>query len=275
LAGVLAWLSRSAARSGREAIGLTLLLGALVTYPAVQFSTRHLFHLEFVWNIGVLSLPVAASEWRLLRPVLPRVLAGATLVLGGAAGSHAGLAALQQRALTAEIEALLDQPRRHLAPVREDSADGSILWRIAPPAEARAILDAPPDSMTNRIAEVGVQHDVRAVARRFVLTLGGPSCPAGPVALGLAYDHRPEVWQPLDSTLSVAPGEVAVVPGFYRGTQAFAGLRLPASHARCDVGVESLPLAGRLPAVFSANLPPEWRSLPLRKGLGRFATRRE
>ncbi|WP_376098474.1 hypothetical protein ACE7GA_08690 [Roseomonas sp. CCTCC AB2023176] len=127
--------------------------------------------------------------------------------------------------------------------------------------------------MTNRIAEVGIQHDVRAAARRVVLALGGPSCPAAPAALRLAYDHRPEVWQPLDSTLALAPGEVAVFPAFYRGTQAFAGVRLPASHAGCAVGMESLPLAGRLPAVFSATLPGTWRALPLRKGFGRFATR--
>ncbi|WP_376098471.1 hypothetical protein ACE7GA_08685 [Roseomonas sp. CCTCC AB2023176] len=111
LLGVLAWLWRSAARSGREATGLTLLLAALVTYPAIQFSTRHLFHLEFVWVIGLLSIPVAIVEWRRLRPVAPHVLAGVVLVLGGAAGLYAGLAALQQRALTAEIGALLDQAR--------------------------------------------------------------------------------------------------------------------------------------------------------------------
>ena len=103
-----------------------------------------------------------------------------------------------------------------------------------------------------------------------IMTVGETSCPPTPALIRLAYDHRPDVWQPLDSTLTIRPGAIAVFPAFYRATQNFSGVLLPASHAGCEAELFRLPMTHGLPLVLTAVLPPDWRSLRLRKGLGWF-----
>ena len=89
-AGILALLLRVAARSQMEALATAGLLLALLTYPMIQFSTRHVFYLEFVWVIGLLSLPCALWEWRRLLPVLPRFMLSVVLGVGLLAAVYAG-----------------------------------------------------------------------------------------------------------------------------------------------------------------------------------------
>src|SRR6185437_14824556 len=110
----------------------------------------------------------------------------------------------------------------------------------------------------------------RASGERMLLTLSGDTCPAAPVTLQLRYDHRPHVWQPLDSKMTMSRGDWAIFPAFYRATQSFAGVAVPASHASCEVNLFRTPVTYGLPLVMTAVLPPNWRSLPLRKGIGRF-----
>ena len=62
LAGFLALLWRVYLRSPTEAICTFLLLGFLMGYPGIQFAMRHVFHLEFVWVISVLSLVSVALK---------------------------------------------------------------------------------------------------------------------------------------------------------------------------------------------------------------------
>ncbi|MCO4053323.1 MAG: hypothetical protein HEQ16_04560 [Bosea sp.] len=274
-AGVFAWLLLAASRSGREAAGLALLLVTLLAYPGIQFSTRHAFHLEFIWVIGLLSIPLALWRWRMLAPVFVSFAATTALALGAVGVLYMGLAQVQQRLLTKAFAELLAHPREPIAAVRQENPDGTILWRVPVPPEGQALIDAPPDAMTVRLPEVGIQHDVRAHANRMLLVLEGADCPQLPASVGLVYAHRPEVWQKLDSQISLAPGATAVFPAFYRGTQHFEGLQLPASHARCAVALTALPLTGPLPSVLTAVLPVNWHSLPLRKGLGGFGLRHE
>jgi hypothetical protein len=245
------------------------LLG-LLAYPAIQFSVRHVFYLEFVWVLALLSLLSVALEWRRLMPVLPRFGLAVGAVLGAMLAAYAGLAWFQQRRLTAEFAALLAAPRQVVAPVPEPEGDGSVLLRVPVPDGAVATAQGPPDSMNDGIASVGVEHSVRASGERMLLTLGGTRCPTDPVRLGLRYDHRPHVWQPLDSELAVRPDDLVVFPAFYRPTQAFAGVLVPASHAGCEVHLFRLPPYERLPFVLTAVLPPDWTTLHLRKGFGRF-----
>src|SRR5439155_11839004 len=58
------------ARSVRTAITLLLFLVYFAGYPAIQFSVRHFFHLEFIaWGaIALLVDRAASSAWRRLRP---------------------------------------------------------------------------------------------------------------------------------------------------------------------------------------------------------------
>ena len=270
LVGVLALLLRAAARSGTEALALAGLLAALLCYPAIQFSVRHMFHLEFIWVIGLLSLPCAAWEWRRLLPVLPRFLLCAALALASLAGGYAVLVGLQQRWLTTDFSDLLALPRQPVPFERTVQADGSVLLRVPIPPEAAAIVAGSADSMTNRIAEVGPENDVRAGGIRMLLTLGGTACPTAPHRVTLQYEHRPNVWQQLDSALTLQPGAIAIFPAFYRSTQNFAAIGLPAGLDGCEVTLSRVPTSYSLPLVLTATLPADWQSLPLRKGLGRF-----
>ena len=267
LLGVLAWLSRVAARSSREARGLAVLLLLLTTYPGIQFSIRHVFHLEFIWVVATLSLPAAVWEFRRVTPVLPRVVLTAACALAGIALAYAGLAGIQQQRLTASFSALLAAPREDVAFEREPQPDGAVLLRVPVPASQAALVGGSPDSMTPHIAEVGVQNSVRAGAERMILELHGAACSA-PTVLGLRYDHRPDVWQPLDGALAARPGDIVVFPAFYRATQNFAGILLSRTDAGCTVRLARVQVSRSLPVVLTAVLPQNWMSLPLRKGLG-------
>jgi hypothetical protein len=240
-------------------------------YPAIQFSVRHIFHLEFIWVTAILSLPCAVWEWRALGKMLPRFLVVAGATLGALAISYIGLARLQQRLLTTDFSALLALPREPVRFTISPLKDGAAMLTVAIPPQDIAVVFATADSMTTHLPEVGIQNDVRASGERMLLTLGGRECPSTPVRLRLVYSHRPNVWQPLDTSLTTHPGANVIFPAFYRATQNFDGILLPASHAACTVGLFRLPLSYALPLALTAVLPDNWQSLPLRKGLGRFA----
>jgi hypothetical protein len=185
--------------------------------------------------------------------------------------TYAGLCLIQQRRLTIDFAALLALPRDDLPVEREPQGDGSVLLRVPLTPAQQAMVDGKPDSMTDDIAQMGLEYDVRAMGDRMVMTIDGASCPRAPARVQMLYDRRPHVWQPLDGALIVAPGDIGIFPAFYRATQNFAGVLLPASHAQCDVRLARVPLTHDLPLVLTAVLPPDWRSLPLRKGLGGFS----
>jgi hypothetical protein len=269
-AGMLALLLRVAARHGREALALAGLFLALTGYPAIQFAVRHVFHLEFIWVLALLSLPVALWEWRRLLPVAPPYALSAGAAIGAVAFVYAVLINFQHHRLEEEFSSLLALPRSAIATVRETRDNGIVILRVAVPAAHEALIRSSPDSMNNRINLVGVQNDVRAGGDRLLLTLSGAACPTATATLRLQYDRRPSAWQPLDQTLSVKPGDTVVFPAFYRATQNFGGIVLPASHAGCDANLFRLPLTYGLPLVLTAVLPTDWRSRPLRKDFGEF-----
>jgi hypothetical protein len=274
--GVLALLLRVAARSSREALGLAALLLGLTTYPgAIQFSVRHVFFLEFVWALAVLALPCALLEWRRLTPALPRFAVFVALTLGAVASTYIVLSRLQQRWLTEDFSSLLALPRGSVAIAREPRNDGALLLRVPIPPAYAALVSGPPDSMTDLMPVVGNQWNVRAAGDRMLLTMEGPTCPDSPAVLGVLYDRRPQVWQPLDSQLMMRPGDIVIFTAFYRPTQAFAGIIVPKSHAGCTANMFRLPLAYNVPLVLTAVLAPNWTSLPLRKELGWFDLHRK
>ena len=272
LLGVLALLLRVMARKPREALALAALILALITYPAIQFSVRHIFFLEFIWVIALLSLLCAAVEWRRLAPLFPRFAVMTLATAATIAVIYAGLCQIQQRRLTADFSALLALPRENVTVNREPQSDGGVLIRVALTPAEQAAADSKPDSMTDRIAETGIENDVRAMGERMLMTIGGVSCPLAPTPIRLLYDHRPHIWQPLDTTLNMAPAEVSIFPAFYRATQNFAGVLLPVGYTQCDVSLSRLPLTHDVPLVLTAVFAQDWKSLPLRKELGQFGT---
>lgn len=272
LLGMLALLARVAARSGREALALAGLLLVMAGITGTQFSLRHAFHLEILFWLALASLPVAALEWRRLRPVLPRVALAAAGALGLAALAYLALAQWQEAALRRAFAALLAAPRTPLA-LQAEPLEGGTLFRLPVPEAQRAVVEGPPDSMQAGRVLLAIQNEVRAGGERLLLRLSGPGCPAAPVPLRLRYDTRPDVWQPLDQPAEAAPGEELVFLALYRATQNFAGVWLPAGHEGCAPQLWRLPLDRALPAALTLRLAPGWEAGPLRKGLGRFPVR--
>ena len=271
--GLCALLLRVQARSPREAVAVALLLTTMVTYTGIQFSLRHIFHLEFIWVLSLLSLVAAAWDWPVLRPHVRRFIVSLGLVAALTTAAYFTLVVWQQATLRHHIQDLLALPREPIATATTAEIDGRLLLRVPVPGAHQQIIASPADSMTNQIDNV--VWSARAEADRLIVTVGGADCPAGDIPLGIVYAKRPGVWQPMDNTLVLpirARGEQAslVFPAFYRPTQNFESISLPATHRDCSVSLERIAGASRLPMVFSMAFSPGWEGQSLHKGFGSF-----
>ncbi|MGY0572885.1 hypothetical protein ACTGJ9_018840 [Bradyrhizobium sp. RDM12] len=128
------------------------MFGALLTYPVLQFSVRHVFHLEFFWILSVLSFFSVPFEWSRLRGVLPRFLSVAAIVSVGLFSLYAGMTTYQDRALRHQFEALLAEPREPIALVAKPSTSETTVFSLPLPDRYRALVESAPDSMTPNLA---------------------------------------------------------------------------------------------------------------------------
>jgi len=277
--GLLIFILRTTVRP-REAICVSLMLAILLSYPAIQFSVRHLFHLEFIWVVSVLALLMLPFEWPVLVAMIPRFALWVGIVAATICATYAGLLAFQDYSLRREFQAMVGLPREVVPLLPNKSRDDSQVAFLVPlPSNHRSLVEGQPDSMTNRFPEVANQWDTRAAVERLVLTLGGSSCPSGETVISLEYTKRNDVWQPLDYKLPVdlsrsekdTSQTIVIVPAFYRPTQYLASISVSASHATCIVGIERITGRTRLPATLSAVLGPGWQSRPLHRAYGRFS----
>ena len=131
--GLLAFLFRAFGRSPREGVCLALLLAFLLTYPAVLFSIRNFFYLEFVSWLGLLSIMVLPVEWRRITHAKQQF---ALWVIGVAAlttAVYGGLSVFQDRALTRQISGLLALPREAMTTDPPSDEEGGAVWRLPLP----------------------------------------------------------------------------------------------------------------------------------------------
>lgn len=275
IAGLATLLLRIMARSPREAFCAALLFGAILTYPAIQFSVRHFFHLEFFWVLALLSLPAAIMDRRRLMPLMGRFVAMLGAFAAVCVCAYLALVVWQNSTLRQHIDHLLSLHREPIAAETSLASDGSVLLRIPVPEQHQQIISSPMDSMNARIPEFGIAWSARAEADRLLVDVGGPNCPTGDIELGLIYAKRSGVWQPMDSIIVLprrVPGETvqALFPAFYRATQNLEAISLPAPHRDCTVRLARIVGNSRLPIVFSMVLKPNWRMDWLRKGVGTF-----
>jgi hypothetical protein len=275
-AGFIAFFLRETASRPREALTLFLMFSALLTYPVVQFSVRHVFHLEFIWILAVLSFFSVPLEWSNLRCVLPRFLASVVIAALVLISVYAGLTIYQDRSLRFQFEALLSEPREPITLVAKPAANEATAFSLPLPDRYRAIVESDPDSMTPQIAERGLQWDVRASADRILLTFGGESCPPGTARISFQYTKREGIWQPLDHSMSInfqqdrALFGTVLVPAFYRATQYLSEIQIPAEYSSCLVKAERVIGPTRLPIVLDAALAPGWQDRPLHRAFGGF-----
>jgi hypothetical protein len=276
LIGLIAFFWRVDSASPREALALCLMLGALLVYPVLQFSIRHVFHLEFIWVAALLSLirlPSRRAEWR---SVSIRFAASVAVIGIAIFGVRAGLTAYQDRSLTQLFGSLLGQPRELVTDRSSGFAsDGKAVFAVPLPDQYRSLVEGRFDSMTSNMGAFGLQADVRAAADRLLLTIGGPDCDQGKLTLSVRYAKRAEVWQPFDHDLTVerqdAGGTTTVlIPAFYRPTQYLSGIEVPAIQAGCITKIERVNGTTVLPVILTAILSPGWQQQPLHRSLGGF-----
>ena len=252
--------------SWREAAFVGGILAVLLMAPGLQFSFRHAFHVEPFFLMALLSLP---RVFTLGRTWLLRGLAAAVIGLAIIAAVRAGLILYQEKMLRSEIAGLIEAPQIPVPFTASPHNHGEWL-AVAVPADYRQIVEGPPDSL---VADPDFNGKWRAiaVADRLALTLGGPRCATGAIAVDLVYDKGPLTWQPfsrqLVARLTQRNTPVTVIfPAIYRATQHFTGVAI--SRPGCVVGLNRLAPEGRLPAVFTAILPSGWDRRALHQGIG-------
>ena len=272
IAGLLVLFWRIWSRSRQEATALGFLFIALVTYPVVQFSIRHVFHLEFVWILAVLSLAAAPFEIKQLRQGAIGYLSLVGLsALAGLFGYQA-LAVMQRHALTEAFNGLLAGPA---SPIGQASGNGGPVEVAVPvPPGYAALIASAPDSMTPAIRTAGVQWNVRSAADRLLVRFEGEAC-SPRIDVSTVYTKKPEVWQPLDQTYRVPQdaamnGSVMLLPAFYRPTQYLASIRIDGLSPGCRARVDRFDGETEFPALLSATLQPDWVQKGLLAGFGGF-----
>jgi hypothetical protein len=277
LTGLIAFFWRVDSASPREALALLLMLGALLAYPVVQFSIRHVFHLEFIWVAALLSLIHLLFHRAARRSVSIRFAASVAVIGITIFAVRTGLTAYQDRSLAQLFGSLLSQPRELVTDHSSGTAgDGRAIFAVPMPDQYRSLVGGRFDSMTSNMGTFGLQADVRAAADRLLLTLGGPNCPQEKLTLSVRYAKRAEVWQPFDHDLTVerqdAGGTTTVlIPAFYRPTQYLSGIEVPAAQAGCITKIERVNGTTVLPVILTAILSPGWQQQPLHRSLGGFA----
>ena len=277
LIGLIAFFWRVDSSSPREALALGVLLGALLAYPVMQFSVRHVFHLEFIWVIAVVSLIQLAFQRKARGPVSFRFAASVAAIGVFIFGVRFGLTVYQDRSLNLLFSSLLGDSRVLVSDSHSGVAsDGKAVFSVPLPDRYRSLVEGPFDSMTSNMGELGLQANVRAAADRLLLTVGGSGCPQGKMTLSVRYAKRVEVWQPFDFDLTIEKEDsgdgsaVILIPAFYRPTQYLSGIAVPAAQAGCIRKVERLEGKTVLPVILTAIVSTVWQQRPLHRSLGGF-----
>jgi len=275
--GFISLIYLSHIKSPAESVSLLILLVMLFSYPGLQFSLRHLFHLEFIWLLCLFSIFSAAPKIinNFKKFIVVISIGSAFLILMGL-GYFMALA-YQHVILSNEVEKLLALPRSALQTVRETRENGDIYYKVPIPDEYRSLVFGKIDSMTPTMYLKGVQWDVRARADRLLVAINGTNCNLNDIHIYGKYIHTPNTWQPLDIDMNYkgdqASGEAQIVfPAFYRGSQYFDGLLIPRESAGCQISVKKIIGENRLPIFFSANLKNSQIIGSLHKGFGSLAT---
>lgn len=275
IAGAIAFCLREVALRPRYFLGTAILIGLLAASSAAQFAVRHIFHLEFIWILSVLSLGVAVSNYRTLRSAIRPVAIGiiALTVLGGA--TYAAALSYQQSALKAAIAYVLSLPRENIYVSdmnTEPHVGPSLTIDIPVPSKHASIVKSPDDSMNKNIPLIGLQWDVRAEADRLILSL--VDCPKQNYAISLEYQKSPSTWQAFDEAVSIdlePHGTTSLLmSAFYRPTQYLSKLIIKPQPKDCTVRLERLDGDSPLPYLFTAILPPNWEQIRWYRSFGGF-----
>lgn len=213
-------------------------------YPAIQFQTRHHFHLEFMtwWAAGFLIDQMAVALWS-LRGGLPSravLAAGArrvALVVAIAVVATTGTLALarwyQQGRATSLFEAYLAAPKTPLTlPGGGLPAAPAPGWPQFVEVELNEAACGPRPSVTFR-------HDA--------------TTPAGDLSRTIVLERK----APLAGTTRI----------FFQAFPLFRSIEFSDERPGCVVGASVVGNLNALPLLLGTVLPPDWRTLPLHQSL--------
>lgn len=216
----------------------------LASYPAIQFSGRHYFHLEILgWWALLVALHGGWSAVSALRYAPRRLLAPAKRMLA-AAGIIAVLAAAPLLGLRAYQAGALDRM-------------------------AQSVLTAPREAVPLRAGAMGTEGRhvaVQPVPERWpqgpqfvLLRFGGSQCEASTVLAELhsvAANARCDYSRSLTIDMPPRKGDSVVLatPLQYDRCGRFEQMELPRAHMACLIGFDRLVDAGRLPALMTFAL---------------------
>jgi hypothetical protein len=284
-------------------LGVTVLLLVLYFggYSMIQYSRRHVFHLDAI-PIGallvVLQAVVAMAFVRLasiragahasetapwpLKQYLVRLVGLVALIGAGSAGLF-GVRLWQQRHLTAELDRTLALDWERLATTQE-AAD--LVRDGVPAATWAAIFQLHPDPWVRPLTLVRVPpaetpgspasgtNPIRSEYLR--VDVGGGACRAPVVSIGMKYtgpvaNFDWEYTRTFDLPTDGSGATVLLAPALYwKDFSTFDGFVVPVEQADCIRGVSRLPSNGDAAFPFLAVvMPPNWRTMPLYQRLGR------
>lgn len=241
----------------RLGIALTAFVLFLGGYPAIEFETRHWFHLRFIpWWAALLVVSAMMKRWHaggdgwrrdVWRGALPVVTT--VLVMAGVLGL---VRLYQSRAAAALIQSYLAAPEDPLPVSRSSDSSVAVDWQ---PAD----VDRPP---AHRSADL------------LMVTIDAAGCkPAGDLDVRIRYDAD-LVTHDMSSTVTVAratPGSPPTrlfFPIFAQGHldhtyMRFAAVDVPNRAADCITRVARVADRQALPLWLQIQVPPDWAERPL------------
>jgi len=250
LAGFFAFMLRVYARSPMEAGATGLLLLTLMAAPGLQFSLRHLFHLEVFYWLFVTSLVVLTVEFTRLRPYFFPFLRWSAVILVICGLGYGALLLAQDRLLGSAVARVIAQPRAPLVAHAGPSTGDTVKLELPIPPEYR-------DVVSNDTTFL-----VRSVADRLVLTIGGPACPPGPFTLRFAYAKYADFNRNLTVEAPSDPSQrtTVIAPAYYTPQAHFEGFVVPQDRVGCIDQIGKVTWGERLPSSFTAVLKPDWKN---------------
>jgi hypothetical protein len=256
------------ASSPRAGVALIVLLLYYAGYPAIQFSLRHYFHLEFIAWWAPVFLIASLGRWLLgleagTSPAMTVPARNAALTAAALAAITLGplmiLRLYQQRHVTTLIDGYLQARRSPLT-----------LLRAARPGDVtRVTVDG---------LWAGHQTDDPFDVHYLAAGFSADGCGAASVPVTLKYDAQ----TPANDFSYTKPIAISrsgptewLVPAYYVGTYGyFAGFELPAGLDGCLKSVSRIDDRAVPPLLLDLQLAPGWQDTSLFQRLAKWESAR-
>jgi hypothetical protein len=252
-------VSRTSVRHALLLLAALLYLGG---YPAIQFRTRHFFHLEFVgWlALGFLAQRAAARVARIVEarrrgePWAPvswvaarRMATFGAIAFAIVAVPLAGARLYQQRHLRTFLRTYVEAPRERLPVEPVDAGDRRLL----------------------RTSTLWTDRDPqREIETQYIVAVFSAECPAARLPVTFRYDAaRDSADYSLDTILTFerhGPPVEVFFPAYYvKGESWFDGVEVPRGFEQCVQEVTRVNNLDSLPLLLNLTLSAGWERTPL------------